>query len=241
MNGEWLSDEHVRAANKLLHLQFPTINGLQDPAILYERSRYQSGAQNFVQIINISQSHWVCASNMLSPPGVVEVYDSMPAYPTHSSVLKRQVAAILQTPLSAFELRHVNVQHQVGGSDCSLFAIAFAVALCSGLDPLRCSFKQAQMHSHLLTCFESQQISPFPVPDRPRRLAHKRVLLTTSVSVYCVCRLPWNRHDQKRGPLVKCHLCKEWYHQLLCLNIVQDIITDKASTFYCDFCIKTDS
>ena len=57
VNGEWLSDEHVRAANKLLHLQFPTINGLQDPVILYERSRYQSGAQNFVQIINISQSH----------------------------------------------------------------------------------------------------------------------------------------------------------------------------------------
>ena len=65
VNGEWLSDKHVRAANKLLHLQFPTINGLQDPIILYERSRYQSGVQNFVQIINISQSHWVCASNML--------------------------------------------------------------------------------------------------------------------------------------------------------------------------------
>ena len=87
---------------------------------------------------------------MLSPPGVVEVYDSMPAYSTHSSVLKRQVAAVLQTPQSAFELRHVNVQHQVGGSDCGLFTITFAVALCSGLDPLRCSFKQAQMRSHLL-------------------------------------------------------------------------------------------
>lgn len=123
---------------------------------------------------------------MLTSPGIVEVYDSMPSYSVHSSTLTRQVATILQTPQADFELRHVDVQHQVGGSDCGLFAIAFANSLCSGIDPFACSYKQAQMHSHLLACFESQLMSIFPPPDRPRRLAHSRVLSTKRVPVYCL-------------------------------------------------------
>ena len=121
------------------------------------------------------------------------------------------------------------------GSDCGLFAVAFATALCSGIDPFTCSFKQTEMRSHLLTCFESHQLSTFPAPDRPRRLAHCRVLSTKRVPVYCVCRLPWNKYDKKRGPLVKCHSCKLWFHQF-CLNIDNDIIVNKSAQFYCDFC-----
>lgn len=156
----------------------------------------------------------------------------MPAYSQHSSVLKRQVAVILQTPHTAFELRHVDVQRQVGGADCGLYAIAFATALCFGLDPHSCSFKQAQMRSHLGMCFENQRMSPFPPPDRPRRLAHKRVLSTKNVEVYCVCRLPWNKLDRKRGPLVKCHTCKDWFHQL-CVNIPAHVISNKELIFHC--------
>ena len=133
VNGEWLNDKQVNAANELLRIKHPTINGLQDPLVLAYNCVYRSGSQRFVQIINIAQSHWICASNMLSPPGVVEVYDSMPSYSVHSSNLTRQVAAILQTPQADFELRHVDVQRQVGGSDCGLFALAFATALCSDL------------------------------------------------------------------------------------------------------------
>ena len=68
----------------------------------------------------------------------------MPSYSVHSSNLTRQVAAILQTPHADFELRHVDVQLK-GGSDCGLFALAFATALCSGLDPFACSYKQMQI------------------------------------------------------------------------------------------------
>ena len=76
----------------------------------------------------------------------------MPSYSVHSSNLTKQVAAILQTPQADFELRHVDVKHQVGGSDCGLFALTFATALCSGLDPFAYSYKQTQMRSHLLKC-----------------------------------------------------------------------------------------
>ena len=34
-----------------------------------------------------------------------------------------------------FEVRLIDVQHQSGSSDCSLFPVAFAQVLCAGLDP----------------------------------------------------------------------------------------------------------
>jgi hypothetical protein len=77
--------------------------------------------------------------------------------------------------------------------------VAFATALCSGINPFTCSFKQTEMRSHLLTCFESRKLSAFTPPDRPRRLAHCRELSTKRVPVYCVCRLPWNKYDNKRA------------------------------------------
>ncbi len=55
-----------------------------------------------------------------NPPGVVDVYDSMGSY---------------WTPDKEFELRYIDVQHQSGSADCGLFAIAFADALCNGMDP----------------------------------------------------------------------------------------------------------
>ena len=84
----------------------------------------------------------MCVSNKLSSFGVVEVYDSIPHYSTNSSCLRRQVAAILKTHTSSIKLRHVDVQWQVGSSDCALFSLAFATALCMGEDP-HTSFIQA--------------------------------------------------------------------------------------------------
>ena len=76
-------------------------------------------------------------------------------------------------------------------------------------------------------------MTTFPSPDRPRRLAHGRLLSTKRVPVYCVCRLPWNKYDKKRGPLVKCNSCKTWYHQS-CLKIKNDVIMNKSINFLCN-------
>ena len=89
----------------------------------------------------------MCASNSLSPPGTVDVYDSLPG--SHSSLLNRQRAVIMQQPSSFFQVRYVNVQLQNGVSDCDLFAIAFAVDLCERKDPHMCLYEQSQMRAHL--------------------------------------------------------------------------------------------
>ena len=95
-NGEWLTDKHITVVIKLLATQFPDQDGLQDTLLLSKYLSYQSGVKGFVQIINISNQHWVCVSNILSSPGVIEVYDSLPQYTFNSSSLRQQVAAIIK-------------------------------------------------------------------------------------------------------------------------------------------------
>ena len=237
--GEWLSDIHVAAANKLLKEQYPHQNGLQDTLALAELCRFRSSPTDFIQIVNISRSHWVCVSNVFSSPGVVEVFDSMPAYSTTLSGLKRQVAAILKTSEKSFDLYHVDVQRQVGGSDCCLFAIAFAASLCVRKDPHTERYAQAEMRQHLARCFEEKKITSFPNSDGRRRLGRHRIINRKKVDVFCICRLPWDKYDGKRGPLVQCVLCKEWYHQK-CLNIDQDILNQPSAKFTCSICLNLD-
>ena len=165
----WLSDKHIHSVNELLKRQVPSQNGLQDTVVLYNCLSYNSRVQDFVQIVNIAQNHWVCISNKLSLPGIIEVYDSMPWYSINSLNLCKQAAAILKTSDSSFELNHVDVQRQCGSSDCALFTIAFATTLCMGGDPHNSSYDQAAMRLHLMRCFESQKMALFPPGDRKCR------------------------------------------------------------------------
>ncbi len=235
-SGAWLTDKHVHSLSKLLALQFPARNGLQDPLVLAETSMYKSGVEDFVQVVNIARNHWVCVSNTLSPPGVVEVYDSMPSYSIKSSSLQKQVAVIIKAPTRSFELKHVDVQRQVGSSDCALFAMAFATTLCMGGDPHIASYVQGAMRPHLIRCFENRTILPFPAPDRPRRLGRQRVINKQKINVFCICRLLWDKHDLKRGPLVHCYMCNEWFRKL-CLGIDQEVIDQRASRYACNACL----
>ena len=57
---------------------------------------------------------------------------------------------------------HTYTQNQVGGSDCGLFAIAFAVLICLGMNPSKFIYDQENMRRHLIECIENQKFSNFP-------------------------------------------------------------------------------
>ena len=65
---------------------------------------------------------------------------------------KEEIAALLNTSKDKITLQYMSVKHQYGGSDCGLFALAFATALCVGLDPTACKFKQELMREHFSSC-----------------------------------------------------------------------------------------
>ena len=146
--------------------------------------------------------------------GVVDVYDSIPAYSIGSQSLRLQLAAIMRTQEPQFHIRFVDVQRQSGGSACGLFAIANATALCGGLDPHLQNFEQSKMREHLKKCFLENRLECFPESRRRRRLGRHRFVATKSVDVFCTCRLTWNRVQNQLGDLIQCEICKKWYHEV---------------------------
>ena len=227
---------HIKGAQTLLRKQHPHQNGLCNTLVLAETMQSNSPPQDFVQIVNLSRQHWVCVSNVLSSPGVVDVYDSIPAYSRGSNTLQQQIAAILKTPDSSFTINYVDVR-QNGGSDCGLFAVMFAAALCNGKDPHTISVDQQGMRQHLHKCFEEGEISEFPAASEPRRIGRHRVAYTTNIPVVCFCRLFWHKADTARGPLIQCTLCKEWFHQK-CAKLDNHVFEQpKSYKWYCSCCV----
>jgi len=103
--------------------------------------------EQFVQILNKGNCHWLTISNIGCGPGEVNIFDSGEKSSTYR--LKEQIASVLFTEENAITLRFMNVQHQHGTSDCGLFAVAFAAALCEGIDPTTLVFSQPLMRKHL--------------------------------------------------------------------------------------------
>ena len=102
---------------------------------------------------------------------------------------------------------------QAGGSDCGLFAIAFATSLCYGHSSGKFHFDQSAMCKHLVSCFERGQFDMFPI-DRYRHSENK-VKATKMIAVYCFCRMP----ELLRSEMIQCTDCKEWFHIDLCVTV----------------------
>ena len=60
-------------------------------------------------------------------------------------------------------LHYSPIQKQRQHSDCGLYAIAVATALCHGLHPSSLQWDQPAMRGHLIDCLKSGKIVPFPV------------------------------------------------------------------------------
>ena len=227
-SGRWLSSKHIYAVHTILKMQCPEQSGLQDTLQLSNKLKWVSDSKDFVQIVHLSQNHWLCASNLLTPEGIVEVYDSLTA--TCNNTLTSQIAAILRCNNPHFTIRWVNVQLQSGRDDCALFAVAFTEALCAGKDPHTLTFDQSQMRYHLQLCLERGAISHFPDSSQQRRKRRSRMTMSRKVYVYCRCRLPWDKQK-----MVQCIICKEWFHQS-CLQIPDTIFLDPSSVWTCNDC-----
>ena len=106
----------------------------------------------------------------------------------------------------------MNVHRQVGGSDCGLFALAFATSLCNSDNPTRHLYTQDAMRGHLVTALETGK---FPI-TRSRRFNLKPVK-TEKFDVYCSCRQPYSGDD-----MVECSSCKDWYHDT-CEKVPEDV------------------
>ena len=222
----YLNDNLTNAAQKLLKKSFPALPGLQGAQLGIMAFDIQRG--KFIQILHDGRDHWLLISTVGVKHPTVQVYDSM--YQSIGSHTKKQIASLLHTDSSDIKIHMINTQRQTGGSDCGLFAIAFATAIAFGLQPEDYCFNQAKMREHLIRCLEAGKMF-FPY-SRPRRRVN-RVKATFSVPIYCSCRMP----DVFKAAWIECTKCKTWYHSGTCAKVPQEVLRNKRSPWFCSDCV----
>lgn len=176
VKGACLTANHITAAMKLLKLQNPKQNGLQDTSSLAQKLVWRSKSENFIQIIYVDPGHWACLSNIFCEEYTVDLFDSNHTAPSTGGSIIPQCSAILGSKNFAINL--VNVGLQIGGTDCGLFSIAIATSLADCADPCSFNYIQLKMRKHLQHCFSTEHLSPFPC--HPRKV-EQRILCTFRV------------------------------------------------------------
>ena len=91
------------------------------------------------------------------------------------------------------------------------------------------------MRRHLLHCLVENELSQFPRSDRNRR---KCIHKTISVALFCNCRMPWAKSDNRLfdKQIVKCDGCCEWFHRM-CERIPEKPFNEKYVKSYCHKCL----
>ena len=113
-----------------------------------------------------------------------------------------------------------------GGSDCGVFAVAFATSLCTGDSPVTITYHQPSLRGHLMKCLERQTITAFSgVKKKATSLRYSK-----HFQVYCCCRQP--ESDER---MVECQGCHEWYHDT-CVPIPEIIFTNQTVEWFCPSC-----
>ena len=133
------------------------IQGFQRPTLGPVR-QFDIMTGPFIQIVNINNNHWICFSSIHSPPGYVDVHDSLSTPVTQEII---GLAYDLTGP--AFQgIRCIPVQQQKNLSDCGVFSIAFATSLVYGQYTMNLTYNINQMRPHLMQCLKGGNITPFP-------------------------------------------------------------------------------
>eukprot|EP00731_Ephydatia_muelleri_P000864 Em0001g864a len=78
------------------------------------------------------------------------------------------------------------VQKQRGSDDCGFFAIAFALHAALGHCLEEIEFDQATMRDHLLKCYTTRNLTPFPT----KKVKRARHTLIMNIDVFCSCQMP---------------------------------------------------
>ena len=155
----WLDCDIIQQAHVLLQRENQVIAGFQRPTLGPVRNFDVVGGE-FIQLLHTGNNHWVCTSSIGCVPGYVNVFDSL----YHDSIIIQEVEEQTNDLLGGrlIALDPKPVQQQTNGSDCGVFAIAFATCLVFGEDPTFINFDVRGMRPHLAKCLRDGRFSLFP-------------------------------------------------------------------------------
>ena len=155
LSGNQLCDNLVTAGITLISRKFANIS-FQPPSLPTTLLAYTQ--QPTIHIHHDSHNHFTTTTNLR---GNVHLFDSLNKAPTDE--LLSQIKAIYSPDSSSPTIYQVKMNNkQVGGVDCGLFSLAYALELASGNDPSQIKFDQSAMRQHFLHCLENNEINFFP-------------------------------------------------------------------------------
>lgn len=157
----WLENTVIQQAHVLLKQVNPDIQGFQRPS-LGPCHNFDKVHGDFVQILHTGGNHWVCASSIGCEKGVVNLYGSL-FNDVILDDLEQQVESLVGEDFQGINV--VPIQQQSNGSDCGVFAIAFATSLVYTLDPNIPQLNVSKMRLHLYACLKACLITPFPTVE----------------------------------------------------------------------------
>ena len=239
--GNKLDDDHMNAASQLLRDQFPDLQGLSTPAVgeclRFEKFDWMLGHAGiaYCQVLHTGSDHWVVVKAISD--NEVHIYDSVFTEPTYH-VLK-QIAAICNTKSAQIKINLEKVQMQIHTNDCGVYAIAFLTDICYGRSPSSCVYDHKKIRSHLINCFQTGKMTPFPSTETKEEKAMLKTL-----NVYCQCRLPNVLEHKFKKPIaeevpcmVKCYICDNFYHNT-CVNVTKrqaKNINSEKEMWFCNY------
>ena len=213
----WVNDNIIRAAQSLLcDESSDRISGWASTQPCRNRFQEIPIERPFVQIFFVSNNHWITVSNIGSRAGnTVCIYDSMRPSSINYIMdgglrLQDVVCSFARCAARTLEFAVMNMQAQPNCNDCGLFAVATATALAFNVDPLLCHFDGPRMRTHLKTCLVNSKFTLFPTSKARRVPLGRRVLNTSTIELYCTCRMPWNKVTSP--PMILCKECMVWFH-----------------------------
>jgi hypothetical protein len=114
----------------------------------------------FVNILFINSSHWVCVSNFQCEPNEINIYDSL------DSINAKNISEIgvdlKKMNRSARKVNIKAVQQQKNLRDCGLFSLAFAHSICYREDPAEFVYDDSALRAHFNSCAMQDKIHDFP-------------------------------------------------------------------------------
>jgi hypothetical protein len=149
----------------------------------------------FIQILHISDDHWVTATNWFTENHIPEgraaavVYDTLGG-DRISDMVKLQVSRLVPyTGGVSFVLHQKPIQYQKR-TECGMYALAFAVSIMLGRDPARENhFIEDQMREHYLAMLSGQIKKLTMFPQYPQETMSRKVpSVVTLVRQICSCQ-----------------------------------------------------
>ncbi|XP_066541799.1 uncharacterized protein [Hoplias malabaricus] len=139
----WLSSDEIDSACFYMAQKYDDTDGFQSCLLfsaLHRGSIVGTPVKPFVQVLNINDNHWITASNIFCQPNEVCIYDSLNSGINNNT--KQMLSWMIRPSAPDFIIRKPTVQIQQSGSNCGLFALAFAKVLCDRVRPEECLIEE---------------------------------------------------------------------------------------------------